>query len=63
MIFQKNADYDHFYTSEVTTQPTHTEEGVETFTCTCGDSYNNNYVSEKGHNYNGQMYTSCDKKV
>ena len=29
----------HVYTSEITTAPTHFKEGVETFTCACGDTY------------------------
>ena len=32
-------EHTHSYTSAVTTQPTCTEDGVITYTCTCGDSY------------------------
>ena len=38
----------HSYTSAVTTEPTCTEKGVETFTCTCGDSYTKE-IAAKGH--------------
>ena len=29
----------HKYSEVITTQPTHTNEGVKTFTCVCGDTY------------------------
>ena len=34
-----DAPHEHTYTDEVSTQPTCTQEGVMTYTCTCGDSY------------------------
>lgn len=32
-------DHEHSYTSSITKQPTCTESGMKTFTCSCGDSY------------------------
>ena len=44
--------HEHNYTSEVTTNPTCTEKGVETFTCSiCNDSYTHD-IAPTGHNYN-----------
>ena len=41
----------HSYTSEVTTEPTCTEHGVMTYTCTiCGDTYSES-VAAAGHSY------------
>ena len=40
----------HKYNS-VVTEPTCTEQGYTTHTCTCGDSYVDDYVDETGHNY------------
>ena len=43
---------DHEYTSEITTQPTHLTEGVETFTCSaCGDIYTEIIAKIEGHTY------------
>lgn len=43
----------HAYTSEVTKNPTCTETGVRTFTCSCGDSYTESIKSE-GHEYKSE---------
>ncbi len=32
-------EHKHSYISEITVQPTHTRDGVRTFTCKCGDTY------------------------
>jgi len=40
----------HSYTSKITKNPTCTENGVRTFTCSCGNSYTE-AVSATGHNY------------
>ena len=40
----------HSYTSEVTTAATCTENGVRTYTCSCGDSYTEE-IPATGHNY------------
>ena len=34
-----NRNHSHYYTSEVTKEPTCTETGIETFTCICGATY------------------------
>ena len=41
----------HEYAS-VITAPTCTKGGYTTYTCSCGDSYKDDYVKEKGHSYN-----------
>ncbi len=41
----------HIYTS-VVTDPTCTEKGYTTHTCSCGESYVDSYVDELGHTYN-----------
>ncbi len=41
----------HSYTSEITTQATHLTTGVETFTCTCGDSYTETIDKIADHTY------------
>ena len=38
----------HKYSEKVTT-PTCTEKGYTTYTCTCGDSYKDNYTNATGH--------------
>ena len=40
----------HNYVSKVTKEPTCTETGIKTFTCSCGDSYTEK-ISALGHNY------------
>lgn len=42
--------HDHSY-SAVVTEPTCTEEGYTTYTCGCGESYVDDKVAAKGHNY------------
>ena len=42
--------HQHNYVSEVTSNPTCTENGVETFTCECGDSYTKE-IPALGHTY------------
>ena len=38
----------HTYSTAVT-QPTCTEQGFTTYTCSCGDSYKNDFTAAKGH--------------
>ena len=45
----------HTYTSEVTKEPTHLKEGVETFTCACGDSYTEAIAKLEGHTYTSEV--------
>ena len=51
--------HEHSYTSEVTTQPTCTQEGVMTYTCTCGDSYTE-AIPTIAHNYVDGVCTMCN---
>ncbi len=48
----------HSYTSAVTKQPTCTEAGVKTFTCTCGDTYTQP-VAATGHSFVDGVCTVC----
>ena len=41
----------HSYTSEITIPATHLEEGLMTFTCTCGDTYTEAIAKLENHNY------------
>ena len=50
--------HEHSYTSEVTTQPTCTQEGVMTYTCTCGDSYTE-AIPTIAHTYVDGVCTEC----
>lgn len=50
--------HEHSYTSKVT-NPTCTEKGYTTYTCACGESYVDNYVKAKGHNYDDGICTRC----
>ena len=43
-------NHEHTYTSEVTTEATHFEEGEITYTCACGDSYTEK-TPVKGHSW------------
>lgn len=46
--------HEHKYTSNLTTNPTCTEEGVMTYTCTCGESYTEPYPA-LGHKYQSEI--------
>ncbi|MBR4513789.1 MAG: GBS Bsp-like repeat-containing protein [Lachnospiraceae bacterium] len=46
--YKEKEAHKHSYTSKVTKEATCTEEGVKTFTCTCGDSYTE-AIQAKGH--------------
>ena len=46
--FNYSGEHPHSYTA-VVTPPTCTEQGYTTYTCACGDSYVDNYVSATGH--------------
>ncbi len=41
----------HSYTTEITTPATHTQTGIETFTCACGDTYTEVIEKLEKHNY------------
>ncbi len=47
----ENYEHQHSYTSEITTEPTHTTVGVKTFTCECGDTYTEEIAKTEGHSY------------
>ena len=42
--------HEHSYVSAVTREPGCTEEGIRTYTCSCGDSYTQS-IAALGHNY------------
>lgn len=44
------ADHKHSYKSTVTTEPTCSQTGVKTFTCSCGDTYTET-IPKTNHNY------------
>lgn len=47
-------EHKHEYTANLTTNPTCTEEGVMTYTCSCGDSYTEAYPKLE-HQYEGKV--------
>ncbi len=49
--------HEHSYIAAVTTSPTCTEAGINTFTCSCGSSYTEE-ISAKGHLWSGWGNTS-----
>ena len=48
----------HSYTRAVV-EPTCTEQGYTTYTCACGDFYNESYTDALGHNYEDGICTRC----
>ena len=53
-----NEPHEHSYVSKVT-EPTCTEKGYTTYTCDCGDSYEDDYVDALGHSYEEGECTVC----
>ena len=47
--------HEHSYTTSVTA-PTCTEQGYTTYTCSCGDSYVDDYVNALGHDFKDYTY-------
>lgn len=45
-----DSKHTHSYTSKVTKQPTCSNEGIKTYTCSCGDSYTEK-IAASGHNW------------
>ncbi|MBR2417229.1 MAG: hypothetical protein IKB12_01225 [Clostridia bacterium] len=45
------SEHQHSYTSEITTEATHTTVGVKTYTCECGDTYTEEIAKTEGHTY------------
>ena len=50
-------DHVHSYVATVT-NPTCTDRGYTTHTCTCGDSYTDSYVDALGHDWSAPYYAS-----
>ncbi len=50
--------YIHSYKSTVT-EPTCTAAGYTTYTCSCGESYKDNYTNALGHNYKNGKCIRC----
>lgn len=46
--------HEHSYTSSVTRQPTCTQSGVRTYTCSCGDAYTEG-IPATGHDYETEI--------
>lgn len=44
-------EHPHTYTSQITLSPTHLTEGIETFTCKCGDTYTKPITKIIEHTY------------
>lgn len=59
-----NSDYKHSYKSEITTASTHLTEGIQTFTCACGDSYTDVVEKSKEHIYTASniVAPTCEDK-
>ena len=45
-----NVKHEHAYSSS-TVLPTHVDKGYTLYTCSCGDTYKDNYVNALGHDY------------
>ncbi len=53
LIFPEDSiPHEHTYTSEITKEATHLEEGVMTYTCECGDTYTEVIAKITEHTYN-----------
>ena len=55
-------EHKHSYTSKVTKQPTCTQPGVRTYTCSCGKSYDES-IKATGHSYKvkSEVKAACTK--
>jgi hypothetical protein len=49
--------HEHSYTSKITTEPTHLAEGVTTYTCECGDTYEEAIAKTTEHTYTSEITT------
>ena len=54
--------HEHEYTTSVK-EPTCTEQGYTTYTCSCGDNYIDNYVDEIEHDYNNGNCLNCSASI
>lgn len=51
--------HEHSYTATITKNPTCTEAGVKTYTCSCNDSYTEE-IAATGHDFDGSGCKNCD---
>lgn len=51
LCFVNIPEHQHSYSSIITKPATHLEEGIKTFTCSCGDSYTSSIAKLKEHKY------------
>lgn len=51
--------HEHSYTASITKEATCTENGTTTYTCSCGDSYNET-IEATGHDFEGSKCKNCD---
>ncbi len=54
MTYSTGPVHEHVYVDEITKEPTCTEDGVTTYTCSCGDSYEEP-ITKLGHNYDSEF--------
>jgi hypothetical protein len=57
---QSYTTHEHSYTTSVTA-PTCTEQGYTTYTCSCGDSYVDDYVDALDHDFKDYIYNNDAK--
>ena len=50
IVYEGEPPHEHAYT-KVVTNPTCTEKGYTTYTCSCGDSYKDDYTDPTGHSF------------
>ncbi len=53
--------HSHSYAESITKEPTCTEDGEKTFTCTCGSSYTET-IPATGHHYENDICTGCGRE-
>ena len=52
---------DHTYTDKVTKEPTCTEDGIRTYTCSCGETYTET-IKATGHTYQDEVIPPTEKE-
>ena len=57
LVLPEDLLHQHEYTPEITTQPTHLAEGVTTYTCECGDKYEEAIAKTTEHTYTPEITT------
>lgn len=58
---EKDPNHEHSYTETITKEPTCTEAGKKTYTCTCGHSYTEEILAT-GHHFEKGECTDCGEK-